>query len=232
MTNDTSAIIVCAGNSTRMGGVNKQFLPLGNSNVIGLSMSKFQRCSSVEEIIVVSKEEDVPTIKSIAKKLNISKLKEVVVGGNTRQESVFNGFRLTSESVELVTIHDGARPLVLVDDIERCIQDARIHGGATLAVPVKDTIKIVSKGYISQTPNRQFLYAIQTPQSFYRHLYHIAIKNALEKNLNCTDDCQLMENIGYNPFITVGHYSNIKITTPDDIIIAETILKGETLKYD
>lgn len=226
MKGDTSAIMVCAGNSTRMGGVNKQFLPLGSSNVVGMSMSKLQSCPSIKEIIVVARSQDIPTINDIAIQLNISKLKAVTVGGNTRQDSVLNGFKLVSTDTELVTIHDGARPLVIMEDIEKSIQDARTHGGATLGVPVKDTIKVVNDNFIVDTPNRQTLYITQTPQTFKKSIYCEGLEHAKKNNLNFTDDCQLVESIGCRVFMTLGHYSNIKITTPEDIQVAENILKG------
>lgn len=225
---DTSAIIVCAGNSTRMCGVNKQLLSLGSSTVVGMSMSKLQRCPSVKEIIVVARVQDITTFKDISKELNISKLKDIVVGGSTRQESVSNGIESVSKDTKYITIHDGARPLVEVEDIEKSITDARTHGGATLGVPVKDTIKVVKDGFIVDTPNRETLYITQTPQTFDKSLYLKGLHYALQNDLNFTDDCQLMESIGCRVFMTVGKYSNIKITTPEDISVAENILKGST----
>lgn len=226
MKNDTSAIVVSAGNSTRMGGVNKQFLSLGNSTVIGLSLTALQVCSSVKEIIVVTKLEDIPKVRTIADSQNISKLKSITVGGNTRQESVLNGLKEISSDTTLISIHDGARPLVTPIDIESCIHDARIHGGATLGVPVKDTIKVVRNGVITDTPNRSMLYITQTPQTFKKDIYFKGIEYANKNHLDFTDDCQLVESIGIKVFMTMGRYSNIKITTPEDIQLAETLLKG------
>lgn len=226
MKNDTSAIIVSAGNSSRMGGINKQFLKLGDSTVIGMSMKALQECESVKEIVVVTKLDDISKIENIAKSSNITKLKCIVVGGQSRQESVLNGYKAISQDTELITIHDGARPLVLPQDIEKCINNARIYGGSTLGVPVKDTIKVVKENIITDTPHRPNLFITQTPQTFKKDIYSSGIKFAKDNHLDFTDDCQIVEAIGHKVYMTIGHYSNIKITTPEDVSIAEILLKG------
>ncbi len=222
---NTSVVIVCAGNSTRMGGVNKILLPLGERLVIGVTMQAFQKCESVEEIIIVARESDIPAIKEEAEKAGITKLKECTTGGATRQESVINGIRCISKGIQLVAIHDGARPLVKPEHIEKVIKDASVFGGATLGVPVKDTIKTVDGGLIIDTPPRSSLYITQTPQIFKRDLYFEGVDFALEHGLDFTDDCQLVEAIGGKVAMTVGDYTNIKITTPEDIKLAEVLLK-------
>lgn len=222
---DTSVIIVCAGNSTRMNGVNKILLPLGNCKVIGNTMKAFQECESVKEIIIVARKQDIPEIQEEADKLGISKLVNCVEGGNTRQQSVINGIRSISKDTKMVAIHDGARPLVKPEFIETAIKDARVFGGAALGVPVKDTIKLVEDGLIVDTPQRSKLYITQTPQVFKRHVYFEGIDFALEHDLDFTDDCQLVEALGHKVYITLSDYTNIKITTPEDIEIAEVLLK-------
>ena len=222
---NTSVVIVCAGNSTRMGGVNKILLPLGERLVIGVTMQAFQKCESVVEIIIVARESDIPAIREEADKAGITKLKECTTGGATRQESVINGIRCISKGIQLVAIHDGARPLVKPEHIEKVIKDASVFGGATLGVPVKDTIKTVDGGLIIDTPPRSSLYITQTPQIFKRDLYFEGIDFALEHGLDFTDDCQLVEAIGGKVAMTVGDYTNIKITTPEDIKLAEVLLK-------
>ena len=221
----TSVVIVCAGNSTRMGGVNKILLPLGERKVIGVTMQAFQACESVSEIIIVAREDDIPAIQAEAEAAGITKLAACTTGGSTRQESVFNGVRKISKESELVAVHDGARPLVKPEHIEKVIKDASVFGGATLGVPVKDTIKTVDGGLIIDTPPRSSLYITQTPQIFKRRLYFEGIDFALEHGLDFTDDCQLVEAIGGKVAMTVGDYTNIKITTPEDIAIAEVLLK-------
>lgn len=222
----TSVVIVCAGNSTRMGGVNKILLPLGKRKVIGVTMQAFQSCESVSEIIIVAREDDIPAIQAEAEAAGITKLAACTTGGSTRQESVFNGVRKISKDTELVAIHDGARPLVKPEHIEKVIKDASVFGGATLGVPVKDTIKTVDGGLIIDTPPRSSLYITQTPQIFKRRLYFEGIDFALEHGLDFTDDCQLVEAIGGKVAMTVGDYTNIKITTPEDIAIAEVLLQS------
>ena len=221
----TSAVIVCAGNSTRMGGVNKILLQLGERKVIGVTMQAFQQCESITEIVIVAREDDIPAIQEEAKAAGITKLAACTTGGSTRQESVINGIKKISKETELVAIHDGARPLVKPEHIEKVIKDASVFGGATLGVPVKDTIKTVDGGLIIDTPPRSSLYITQTPQIFKRNLYFEGIDFALEHGLDFTDDCQLVEAIGGKVAMTVGDYTNIKITTPEDIAIAEVLLK-------
>ena len=221
----TSAVIVCAGNSTRMGGVNKILLPLGERKVIGVTMQAFQSCENISEIIIVAREDDIPAIQAEAEAAGITKLAACTTGGSTRQESVINGIRKISKESELVAVHDGARPLVKPEHIEKVIKDASVFGGATLGVPVKDTIKTVDGGLIIDTPPRSSLYITQTPQIFKRSLYFEGIDFALEHGLDFTDDCQLVEAIGGKVAMTTGDYTNIKITTPEDIAIAEVLLK-------
>ena len=207
-----------------MGGVNKILMPLGDRLVIGVTMQAFQACGSVSEIVIVAREADIPAIKAEAEAAGITKLTACTVGGATRQESVINGVKQISKEAELVAVHDGARPLVKPEHIEKVIKDASVFGGATLGVPVKDTIKTVNDGLISDTPPRKFLYITQTPQIFKRQLYFEGIDFALEHGLDFTDDCQLVEAIGGKVAMTTGDYTNIKITTPEDIKLAEVLL--------
>ena len=131
------------------------------------------------------------------------------MGGATRQESVINGVKQISKEAQLVAVHDGARPLVKPEHIEKVIKDASVFGGATLGVPVKDTIKTVNDGLISDTPPRKFLYITQTPQIFKRQLYFEGIDFALEHGLDFTDDCQLVEAIGGKVAMTTGDYLSL-----------------------
>ncbi len=221
---DTSVILVCAGNATRMGGVNKILLQLGDTNVIGHSLRAFQNCPDVAEIIIVTKAENNDIIRETAAKLGITKLAAITEGGDTRQKSVMEGLKLVSKDSQYIAIHDGARPLVKPEHIAKVIRDARVFGGATLGVPVKDTIKVVDDGLIIDTPHRPSLYITQTPQVFRKRLYFEAVDFALEHELDFTDDCQLVEAIGGKVYMTVGDYTNIKLTTPEDRAIAEVLL--------
>ncbi|MGN0582128.1 MAG: 2-C-methyl-D-erythritol 4-phosphate cytidylyltransferase [Oscillospiraceae bacterium] len=223
---DTSVIIVSAGSSTRMQGQNKQLALVGGIPVAARSMMAFEKCESVAEIIVVTRTEDIETMKQLAEQYNITKLSCIVPGGNTRQESVLNGVRKISDGTKMIAVHDGARPLVTPENIERTIADARVFSGAVLGVPVKDTIKTVSDGLITDTPPRSSLYITQTPQVFKRSVYLRAVEFASRNYLDFTDDCQLAEAIGVKVCMTTGDYKNIKITTPEDIAIAEAILNS------
>ena len=187
-------------------------------------MSAFQNCPDIAEIIIVTKPENFQPIQEIADTLNISKLSHLTEGGDTRQQSVMKGLKLVSKDSSYIAVHDGARPLVKTEHISKVIQDARVFGGATLGVPVKDTIKVVDSGLITDTPPRSSLWMTQTPQVFRKRLYFEAVDFALEHNLDFTDDCQLVEAVGGKIYMTQGDYTNIKITTPEDREIAEVLL--------
>jgi 2-C-methyl-D-erythritol 4-phosphate cytidylyltransferase len=222
-----SAIIVCGGSSSRMNGVNKLLLPLGNTNVAGRSMLAFEQCPEVGDIVVVCRERDRKELENTAEKLGIAKLRGFAEGGGTRQESVFSGLKKISPETSLIAVHDGARPLVKSEQIVRTARDAEVFGAAVLGVPVKDTIKVVNDGLITDTPYRPSLYITQTPQIFKRRIYFEAVDFALEHGLDFTDDCQLAEAIGVKVCMTEGGYENIKITTPEDIKIANLLLEEQ-----
>ena len=222
-----SAIIVCGGSSSRMNGVNKLLLPLGNTNVAGRSMLAFEQCPEVGDIVVVCRERDRKELENTAEKLGIAKLRGFAEGGGTRQESVFSGLKKISPETSLIAVHDGARPLVKPEQIVRTARDAEVFGAAVLGVPVKDTIKVVNDGLITDTPYRPSLYITQTPQIFKRRIYFEAVDFALEHGLDFTDDCQLAEAIGVKVCMTEGGYENTKITTPEDIKIANLLLEEQ-----
>lgn len=222
---DTSGILVCAGNATRMQGQNKILLPLEQTNVIGMSMLAMEHCDRIAEFIVVARPSDHAAIQKTIADLQLKKCSAIVPGGATRQESVLNGVRAASKETKLFAIHDGARPLVKPEHIAAVIHDAEVFGGATLGVPVKDTIKVVNDGLIVDTPYRPNLYSTQTPQVFQKRIYFEAVDFALEHHLDFTDDCQLAEAINCKVYMTVGDYTNLKITTPEDIFIARMLLE-------
>ena len=213
-----SAIIVAAGSGTRMGaGKNKVFLELLGKTILEHTVSVFESCASVSEIIVVTKE-----IDEAEKVLSgYKKVKAVVLGGNTRGESVKNG--LLAASGDIACIHDGARALIMPADVERVILAAKEFGGAALGVKCKDTLKQADEnGFISGTLDREYVYNIQTPQVFGM----AAIREMYDKcEESFTDDCALAEKYGQPVKIVDGSYDNIKITTPDDLELAEKILE-------
>ncbi len=222
-----SAVIVAAGSSVRMGGEDKIFLPVSEIPVVARSLLAFENCEDVSEIVVVTKESSVEKIRELAEKYEIKKLKAIVPGGATRAESVRNGVEAVSENSDFVAIHDGARPLVLPEDISRCAHDAFRCGGAVLAVPVTDTIKYGKKnGFVEYTPAREKLFAAQTPQIFDINIYKSAMERAFRELSDWTDDSRIFENDARKVFLTPGKRYNIKITSPEDILIAEALLKG------
>ncbi len=227
---NTSVIIVSAGSSTRMNGTDKQFAEICGIPVIVRSMLAFEKSKSVAEIIVASRPECIDRITGLATEYNITKLTAVVSGGKTRQESVFNAVRKISETTELIAVHDGARPLVETEHIEKVIRDAVTFGGAVLGVPVKDTIKVVSGGLVTDTPPRSSLYITQTPQVFKKSVYFRGVEFAERNYLDFTDDCQLAEAIGVKICMTEGAYTNIKITTPEDLLSAEIFVRERNKK--
>ena len=220
-----SAVIVSAGNSTRMGGINKQFLEIRNIPVLVHTLRVFDKAESVDEIVVVTRESDIDDVKSLIDSYNIKKVSKVVKGGETRQMSVFNGVVSTSEKSNIVAIHDGARPLVTENVINNTLEQALLFGAAATGVKVKDTVKQVNDNNdIVATPDRNYLRFIQTPQIFDKSLYLDAV-NTVENSKDFTDDCMLIEAYGKIVKFVDGDYENIKITTPEDVELAECYLK-------
>ncbi|MEF9984214.1 MAG: 2-C-methyl-D-erythritol 4-phosphate cytidylyltransferase [Oscillospiraceae bacterium] len=219
-----SAIIVAAGKSSRMLGIDKQLARLGGIPSVVHTLEAFERCELIDEIVLVCREENIPELNRIVNYYKIAKVRTIVSGGETRQQSVFAGIREIDSQTDYYCIHDGARPLVSQKIIMSAIEGAFKYQAAAAGVLVKDTIKIGTDGFISDTPNRDSLYAIQTPQIFSAELYNKAVKFAINENKNYTDDCQLIEAIGEKVYISTGAYYNIKLTTPDDMPVAEALL--------
>ncbi len=220
-----SAVIVSAGNSTRMGGINKQFLEIDGIPVIAHSISAFQKFEFIDEIVIVTRESDIKEIQNLVNKYNFTKVTAIVCGGETRQLSVYNGVVKTSENSAIIAIHDGARPLVTVKVIEETIKAAAEFGAAATGVKVKDTVKVVDDNdNIIDTPDRTYMRFIQTPQVFKKSLYLDAVKT-VENSKDFTDDCKLLEAYGETVKFVDGDYENIKITTPEDVELAENYLK-------
>ncbi|MEG0115920.1 MAG: 2-C-methyl-D-erythritol 4-phosphate cytidylyltransferase [Hydrogenoanaerobacterium sp.] len=221
-----SAIIVAAGSANRMEGIDKQLVELGGMPVVIRSILAFEHSKMIDEIILVTKKENIAVLNRQVRDFFINKVKFIVAGGKTRQESVFCGVNCVDDRCEYVAIHDGARPLVLTGAIENCLEDVFIHKAALLGVKVKDTIKEVDDDrFVEKTIHRAKLYIAQTPQIFERELYRRAMQNADETGNDYSDDCQLIEAIGQRVYVSRGHYNNIKITTPDDISYAQALLE-------
>lgn len=220
-----SAVIVSAGNSTRMGGINKQFLEINNMPVIAHTIKAFDSLDAINEIVVVTRECDIADVVSLIEKYNFKKVSSVVSGGETRQLSVYNGVINTSHSADYVAIHDGARPLVSDSVIINTLNNAFEFDAAATGVKVKDTVKVVDvNDNIVDTPDRTYMRFIQTPQIFKKSLYIDAV-NTVENSKNFTDDCMLLEAYGKKVKFIDGDYENIKITTPEDVELAENYIK-------
>lgn len=206
--------------------MNKQYLMLKNKPILAHSIEVFQKCDLIHEIIVVANtDEEAGCRKNIIEKYGYSKVKKLVAGGEERQFSVYNGLMHVSDKCDIVLIHDGARPLVTSSIIERCITGVRDYGAVSCGVPIKETIKIVDENHnVKVTPRRDSVWITQTPQAFKRDVLLKAHRNAFEENIVCTDDAMLVEQLGINVRMIEGDYENIKITTPDDLIMAEAIL--------
>ena len=220
----TSAIIVAAGNSTRMGsGVNKQLIPLNGRPAIEYTIRAFQNCGLIDEIVVVARPQDIEDIAYSA--FAYRKVSAVVAGGRDRCESVRRGVRAATKRATHYAIHDGARPLITPEEICRVLEKAYETGAAALGTPVIDTIKVVSQDMqILSTPDRSSLYAVQTPQVFEHSLLKRMMEYAAGMSHCATDDCAVVEALGEKVTIVRGEYTNIKLTTPADIPIAEAIL--------
>ncbi len=225
-----TAVIVAAGNSTRMGGVNKQKLRIDGVPVLIRTLRAFAESTWIDEIVVAVREQDIPDLFAAVQAYEIAKVTDIVKGGETRQESVFAAIRRASPHSEFFAIHDGARPLVTQEIIETTVQKAFCENAAATGVRVKDTIKVAAEdGRILDTPDRSTLWAVHTPQVFARQMYlHAA--DAVPNSLTFTDDCKLMEAAGIPVFMVEGSYENIKITTPEDVVLAEGILAGRKEK--
>lgn len=217
------AVIVAAGNATRMGGIDKAMAELGGMPVIQRSVKAFQECDAIREIVVVTREDLLVKVMSLCK--HYDKVKAVVVGGADRTESVSNGLNALSSKVKLAAIHDGARPLVSFEVIDRTVRAAGSYGAAAPAIPVKDTIKNTQGGLAISTPDRSALRAVQTPQVFDFDLLRGALKKTKEDKLEITDDCSAVENLGFKIKLVEGDERNIKITTPLDLKIAKLFLE-------
>lgn len=220
------AVIAAGGMAQRMQGVNKQILKIEGVPVLVRSIRALAAIPDIREMVVVARRELFEQIEGWKQEYHLPDFR-LTEGGATRQQSVFNGVGCLSEQVEYLVIHDGARPFADRQLIDRCLQSAIEHQAATAAVPVKDTIKqAADDGSIADTPDRSRLYLTQTPQIFKAKLYLQAAKQAQEAGLDFTDDCQLMEHLGYRVWLAQGDYRNIKITTPEDIVIARAIAES------
>lgn len=238
MSHKVIAIVPSAGLGRRFGSdANKPFQILGGKPLVVWALETLESVDAIEEIIPVLRKEDVEKGIEVFRSYNISKAKRVAKGGKERQDSVYNGLKLIGDKNCIVLIHDGVRPLIEKDLIEKVIKELLKGGkgglksfdGVVLGVPVKDTIKEAGSGIIRRTIKRDSLWAIQTPQVFPYKKISAAYKKSIKEGFYSTDDAALMERYGGKIKVIMGSYSNIKITTPDDLIFAEYLIsRGRT----
>ncbi len=217
------AVIVAAGTASRMGGIDKVMAPLADEPMIVHSVRAFQECDAIREIVIVTREDLLTKVMDLC--AGFSKVRATVVGGSTRQESVWAGLNALSEKVKLAAIHDGARPLITWQVIDRTLRAANSYGAAAPAVPVKDTIKVEKGGVVAATPDRSKLRAVQTPQVFDIDLLRGALQKAAADGTQITDDCSAVENLGMSVKLVEGDERNMKVTTPLDLKLAELLLE-------
>ena len=217
------AVIVAAGSASRMGGIDKVMAPLGGEPMILRTVRAFEACEAVKEIVIVTRKDLMGPIAELCS--GFTKIRSVVQGGSSRQESVKLGLLAFSKEVRLAAVHDGARPLVSGELIDKVIRAAHSYGAAAPAIPVKDTIKVLEGGFIAATPDRSTLRAVQTPQVIDRDLLLGALEKAEQEGTALTDDCSAVEHIGMRVRLVEGEERNLKVTTPLDLKIAELLLE-------
>lgn len=223
-----AALVAAAGSSSRMGGINKLLEPLDGIPVLVRTLTALERAQRVDSIVIATREEDLITVSQLCKTYGITKCTKVIRGGEDREHSVLLAALEAEPDTELLAVQDGARPLVSPALIDRVIEAAQRCGAAAPAIPVKDTIKTVREdGAVEETLERSRLRAVQTPQVFEASLLKAALQAALEEGAVLTDDCSAVERLGKVVYLIEGEETNLKITTPTDLILAEALLAAE-----
>ena len=223
-----AALVAAAGSSSRMGGINKLLEPLDGIPVLVRTLTALERAQRVDSIVIATREEDLITVSQLCKTYGITKCKKVIRGGEDREHSVLLAALEAEPDTELLAVQDGARPLVSPALIDRVIEAAQRGGAAAPAIPVKDTIKTVREDEaVEETLERSRLRAVQTPQVFEASLLKAALQAALEEGAVLTDDCSAVERLGKVVYLIEGEKTNLKITTPTDLVLAEALLAAE-----
>jgi len=222
-----SGIIVAGGKGERMGpDVDKAFLSLGAKPVLVYSLMAFEKCPDVEEVILVVRKERIESARRAVQMFGCKKVVKIVAGGNQRQHSVAHGLAELNEGSEVVAVHDGARPCVMPSLISETIKSARQYGSGVAAVKITDTVKEVERGTtISQTIDRTKLWRVQTPQTFKVALLRKAFEMVAKKKIKITDEASSVELICDNVRLVQSSSSNIKITSPDDLVLAAALMR-------
>lgn len=225
---NVSVVIPAAGMGKRMNtDINKQYIELKGKAILAHTIEKFEKNKYIDEIIIVTrKDEEDFCKKNIVLKYNFKKVKDIVCGGKERRDSVYNGLKKVGKNTDIVLIHDGARPFITDEIINNSIKEILLHRAIVVGVPVKDTIKKVNEeNTIENTPNRKHLWSVQTPQGFFYDIITECYSKSIEEDIEATDDSMLVENYGYKVKMVMGSYENIKITTPEDVLIGENFIK-------
>jgi 2-C-methyl-D-erythritol 4-phosphate cytidylyltransferase len=216
-----TAVIAAAGTSARCNGEDKLMYNISGKPVLAHTIEAFEKSRLVHEIIVVTMAEKLEAIGKMCEDYGYNKVSLVLCGGMTRPESVINGIYAASKKSQLIAIHDGARPCPDVELLDKTIQKAAIYNAAAPAIPITSTIKRIEDGIIKETVDRESLVEIQTPQIFRAEIIKAALTNVIKKGIEVTDDCMAVEIIGMPVYIVEGSRQNIKITTPEDLRLAE-----------
>ena len=227
-----SGIIVAAGKGIRMNrSVPKQYLPLAGHPVLCHTLRAMDACPLIEHILLVIPAGDIEFCRGhILPTIPETKRVELVIGGRERQDSVYNGLLAIGDTDGIVVIHDGVRPFVDANIFTRCIDTAKTAGACIAGIPVSETVKqVTAADTIEKTLNRETLWVAQTPQAFGYDIIRKAHESAKEKGVRGTDDALLVERMGHDVKIVPGSRFNIKITTPEDLIMAEAIFKSEAV---
>lgn len=217
------AVIVAAGNASRMGGIDKVMAPLKGDPMILHTVRAFQESPAIKQIVIVTRKDLIEPIAALCKEMD--KVTAVVEGGADRAASVEAGLNALSGKLSMAAIHDGARPLISQAVIDRTVRAAHTYNAAAPAIPVKDTIKTVKGGVVENTPDRSCLFAVQTPQIFDRELLLGALQKARKEEAAITDDCSAVERMGMSVKIVEGDEKNLKVTTPMDLKVAELLME-------
>ncbi len=222
--NFCTAVVLAAGNSQRMGR-DKILMPLGGMPVIAHTLKALQASDCIDEIVVVTRYESLQEVADICHDYGITKTSKVVLGGKTRTESSLMGVSNADERARYIAIHDGARPFLTDKLIERVVHSAQQHDAAAPAIAPTDTVRVLnSKGVVTETPSRDLVALMQTPQVFMTEMIKAALTRARDKGVKITDDCSAVEAMGYKVTVVAGEQDNIKLTTARDMYIAEGIL--------
>lgn len=228
---DVTAIVPAAGGGTRFGGeLPKQFFPLRGVPILIRTLAALTRNDLIRHLIVVVPPGEESWGQTLARRFEITREVEFVAGGKERQESVYLGLMRAKATTDLVVIHDGVRPFLSAGLLEACVREAERWGAAVVAVPVKETIKEVEGSFVMGTPERDRLWIAQTPQAFHHPLILEAHRLARDQGFLGTDDTSLVERLGAKVRIVPGSYENIKITTPEDLLLADRFIDQEAMK--